>query len=152
MRAEVRQAIVDDLRAGKSQYSTAKRHGINQGTVSKIAKAEGIDGIYAPPKNAARARHARAVYDLEQRMGLSDRAFEVLESELGNTPLKDWSISYAVLVDKRRLEEGKATERHEHVDSARDDVTRRVDELAARRRTRGLVRESDQSASEGVGA
>lgn len=135
MKAETRAAIVADLRAGKSQYRIAKDHGVSQGTVSKIAKAEGISGIYSAPKNAAAAR---ITYDLERRLALSDKFFEHLEAALDGHPgnVKDWAIAYAVLVDKRRLEEGKATERHEFTDSDREYVTGRVDELAARRRAR----------------
>ena len=152
MPAETRRAIVEDLRAGKSQYGTAKRHGVNQGTVSKIAKAEGIDGIYAAPKKAVQTKQT---FDMERRLEINDRIFARVAGEIDTATIDELNkltMTYAVLTDKRRLEEGKATDRHEHIDSARDDVARRVDELTARRGARGVVRESDGTPSEATGS
>jgi len=148
--AETRAAIVADLRAGKSQNATARLHGVSQPTVFKIARAEGIAAINAAPKNAA---PARTIYSLEARLALSDEAFAVLAEDLRKrqTPLKDWAVAYAILTDKRRLEEGQATERHEFTDSDRGLVFGRVDELAARRRAR-LAAETDAGARPAAGS
>ena len=134
--ADVRAAIVVDLRAGQSQYRTAKDHGVSAKTVSLIAKAEGIPvGNVSSVKNAATAR---TVYNLEARQAFSDQLFEQLKLDIKNgVPTKDVIMGFAILTDKRRLEEGQATERHEYNDrSDREFVTGRVDELAARRRSR----------------
>lgn len=141
MRAEVRAAIVDDLRAGKSQTSTAKRHKVSPATVNGIAKAEGIAPNIRPPKIAILTRKA---YTLEARLELIDRFFARLDSGLDSAmdgDLKDMALTLAVLIDKRRLEEGKATDRHEFIDDDRELIARRMDELAARRRAKEVAGE-----------
>lgn len=150
MPAETRRAIVDDLRAGKSHNTIAKDRGVNQSTVSRIALAEGIPSINAAPKKAIAAK---ATYDQERRQEFSDQLFDQLKTDVKNgVSTKDVIMGFAILTDKRRLEEGKATERHEHSDTDRGAVTRRMDELAARRGARGVVRESDRTPSEVTGS
>lgn len=147
MAAEVRAAIVEDLRAGKSQNATARTHKVSPATVNGVAKAEGIPANIQAPRNAAAGRK---VYNLEARLELSDKFFALIDRHLdgaGLIVLKDLAVTFAVLTDKRRLEEGKATERHEFTDDDREYVAGRIDELAARRRTR-LAEDADAETGE----
>lgn len=64
---------------------------------------------------------ANATYGLERRRMLLDKGFAKAEAMLTviDEPrdLKDWVMSVAVLVDKRRLEDGDVTDRSEQVSS-----------------------------------
>jgi len=66
---------------------------------------------------------------------------------LTSRDLKDLAITFGVLTDKRRLDDGEATERQEvDVAAARAAVAGRLDELAARRRQRdGDTPQSDSA-------
>lgn len=144
---EQRESIVDLLRLGHSQNAIARQFKINPSTVNRIAKAEGLGGNIAATKNAIAAK---AVYDLARRLELSDKFFGLVERALDEDrwlDLKDLALTFAVLVDKRRLEEGKATEIHADTDSDREFIASRVDELAARRRAR-LAETANASAGE----
>jgi hypothetical protein len=69
---------------------------------------------------SARARIAQVEYSQERRRALSDLLFTRVEDVAQNTvdagELKDLALTFGILTDKRRLEEGKATERHENLD------------------------------------
>lgn len=110
--AATRAAIVEDLKAGKSHNGIAKAQGVHQSTVSRVALAEGIPSVNAAPKKALTAK---VTYDLERRQQFSDQLFEQLKLDLKRgVPTKDVIMGFAILTDKRRLEEGRATERHDH--------------------------------------
>lgn len=120
--AAERQSIIQGLLAGKSQGQIAREVGCSVSTVSRLAKAEGIDCNVAATKKATEVRDT---FNAERRIALSDKAFRALERQLdeggvgthlGSISFKDWAVVYGVLTDKRRLEEGEATERHEHSD------------------------------------
>lgn len=75
---------------------------------------------------------------------LADARIKLLNAMIEPDALKkaslgEKSIAFGVVTDKHQLLTGEATERHEHRDTtqARDALTRRVDELAERRRARG---------------
>lgn len=61
------------------------------------------------------------------------------EDALKKASLHEKAVAFGVITDKHQLLTGEATERHEHRDTsaARDLLVSRVDELAARRRSRG---------------
>lgn len=69
--------------------------------------------------------------------------YRVLSVALDNKKLADASLQQVltgvgILVDKLQLLSGEATERYEHrdLDAAREELARRIDELAARRRAK----------------
>lgn len=136
--AEERERIVALLREGKSQTATAREAGRSPGLVNKIAREEGIVNIHAPKK----ANEARRDYAKDERVSLLNEGFEkaraLLSAEaFGTSALKDWSVAVGTLIDKRRLEDGEATERKENVDpSRRERIKGSLDEVARRRRER----------------
>jgi hypothetical protein len=134
---EQRHAILAALQTGESQNSVAKRLAVGVATVNRMAQANGLE--YSAPKkaNAARRDYAQA-----ERLALLNRAFDkASELMLGiekPAQLMNWAIAFGILTDKRRLEDGQSTGRQEvvNVDSARDKLAGRIDELASRRRTK----------------
>jgi predicted transcriptional regulator len=65
---------------------------------------------------------------------------EALKSpeKIAKASYQELSTSYGILTDKHQLITGQATERHEHrdIDTSRDQLARRIDELADRRRAK----------------
>lgn len=60
---------------------------------------------------------------------------------LAATTSKDAAVIVGILTDKHQLLSGEPTERHEHSDSPAERLSRRMDELAARRRAREMAQE-----------
>jgi hypothetical protein len=114
---ETRRAILATLRAGTSVGETAKLHRVSKGSVSNIARAAGLSLERSPVKNASQAR---VHYAQARRLELSDKLFgkieALLDRDLAPQQLQPLVMAFAVLTDKRRLEEGEVTERHAHRD------------------------------------
>ncbi len=130
--------ILATLNSGVSLGESAKRHGRSKGAVSNIAKRHGVTFERSRTKKAAKATRE---YAEAERLILSDELFEKLrglaESTLDSGDFRDLVVSFGILTDKRRLETGEATSRHESVDPERRRRMREsLDEVAARRRKR----------------
>lgn len=114
---ETRRAILATLRAGTSVGVTAKLYRVSKGSVSNIAGAAGLNLERSAVKTASQAR---VHYAQARRLELSDKLFgkveALLERELAPQQLQPLVMAFAVLTDKRRLEEGEVTERHAHRD------------------------------------
>lgn len=126
-------AILAGLRDGKSQNAVAREVGCGPATVNRVAKANGLE--YSAPKKASEARRD---YAAAERIALLNKVFAQAEEMLPTikTPhkLQALVISLGILIDKRRLEDGDATERTEvYGAGARERLASRLDELAARR-------------------
>jgi len=110
--AREKKDILHELSSGKSQNSVARSFGHSPSTVNRIAKEAGLE--YSGPKNA---NSARRTYAKAARLELSDRLFEKIEGliKLCDDPrqLRELATVFGILVDKRLLEEGKATQRLE---------------------------------------
>jgi hypothetical protein len=148
MTPEEREKIIALLRTGISENQAAKQVGRGQATVSRLARDAGIK----PRETAAKlANAAYADYATARRVGLINEFFEMARAMLPTVEspkqLQELSVALAILIDKRRLEDGEATNRSEFndSDSARAQLTARLDELAARRAARG-DRELDRGA------
>lgn len=128
--------IVADLQEGMPKTRAAKKYHHSQHTIANIAFKAGIDTV-----NVIHQRSSRLLgeYNAAERLELINRAFakasDLLEDV--NTPkdLGAWAQALGVLIEKRRLEDGEATQRvgSDLADQARERVIRRLDELAARR-------------------
>lgn len=133
---DVRARIVTLLGQGTGCNETARIVGCNAATVSRIAAAEGIDQQRCRTQKATMARQD---YDQARRVALLNTLFDkaVALAPDVDTPsqLQSLSLAVAVLIDKRRLEDGEATARTETNDAgaARERIARRLDELSARR-------------------
>lgn len=137
-------AILDALQTGESQNAVARRFGCSPATVNKVAKANGLNGQtewHSPAKRPLppEAEAAAADYCLERRMRLLNRVFDRAEEliETATTPnkLQALATAVAILIDKRRLEDGDVTARTEvNGGGARERLARSLDELASRRR------------------
>ncbi len=133
-----RARIVAFLRDGQTQGWTAKEVGRDKSTVSRVAKAEGIDSNVAATKKATDARRD---YTLAERLLLLnegfDKARDLLPTIKEPKDLQAWMIALATGIDKRRLEDGQATDRTESVDpERRKRLHGTLDELDALRRSR----------------
>ena len=136
-------AVLADLRSGRGVRATAAAHGCSPPTVSRIARAAGLDVTLQAAKKAAEARKDWAA---AERLDLLNRLFAKAESMLDGVGselhLQQLTMAVAVLIDKRRLEDGEATSRADVTHSgeeARGRIARRLDELAARRRADGAA-------------
>jgi hypothetical protein len=121
----------------------AARYGCSIGTVSNIARAAGVQ---LNVQSTKRASSARRDWAQAERLDLINRLFSKAESMLDQVGtelhLQQLTTAIAVMIDKRRLEDGEATSRTEVSpagDEARERIARRIDELAARRREKGAA-------------
>jgi hypothetical protein len=140
---EQRAAILADLRAGRPVRAIAADHGCNPSTVSRTAAAHGVACNVARTKKATAARKDWAQ---AARLELLNRLFAKADALLAGVDsplhLQQLATATAVLIDKRRLEDGDATARTEVASpaaDARERIAGRLDELAARRRTEGVA-------------
>lgn len=118
-----------------SKAEAARQCGVSRTTVFNYADASDEFDEARREKRVdiiARVAEARALY-LEH---LADPAI------VAATDAKDATVIFGILTDKHQLLSGEATERHEHIDSPADRLSRRMDELAARRRAKSLAGES----------
>lgn len=136
---EERERILAALRSGLSAGATARQCGRSQPTVSRIAAAAGINLNQSPTKKAVAARKDFAQAErLELLNTLFLKAGELSEKIKKPIELQQLATAVAIMIDKRRLEDGEATSRSEvHDDSTRSRLAGRLDELAARRAVRG---------------
>jgi len=127
-------AILEALQSGESQNSVARRLGCGPATVNRIAKRNGLE--YTAPKHAAEARRDYAFAERIQLVNkLFDKLSEMVEGPLTPNGLQALSISFGILTDKRRLEDGDVTARTEVTGGdARERIASKLDELATRRR------------------
>lgn len=117
---EDKQRIIEMVRSGMSRYAVAKATGWSRDTVSKIARAAGLDADTASTEAGTRAmqRYAKA-----ERIELINHGFDKVRAILSNIDgtarhakaLREAVTALGILIDKRRLEEGEATERTETV-------------------------------------
>lgn len=140
-----REQIIAMLKTGVSENKTAKHFGRGQATVSRIARDAGLD----PRVTAATIANATLHdYGIIRRVALINEFFTMTRAMLPTVEspkqLQELSVALAILIDKRRLEDGESTSRSEihDYDSARTTLAHRLDELAARR-ARRLDSESD---------
>lgn len=114
--------------------------GVSGRTVMRWADSQGLP-LGELSRDIAKTRAATEAtegYGLARRLELSNRLFsklgEVVETSIEPSGLKDLATAFGILTDKRRLEEGQATERTESsVTDLRSRVESRLDELAQRR-------------------
>ena len=109
---EERNRIVEALRAGRSVHSIAKEFGRAKGTVSRIAREEGIEFNVQQTKNAAAAR---SQFAKEGRIQLIEaglrKALEMLPHLRKPLELQQWWMAVAVGLDKRRQEDDDGSQR-----------------------------------------
>ncbi len=110
-----RQRIIGLLESGMSVGETARQTGRSKAVVSVLGKRAGI--TVREQSQTEKARQAAQEYHRERRLALLDRAFQKAEELLPTITtareLRDWAIADGVFTDKRRLETGEATSRHE---------------------------------------
>jgi len=110
----VRERIIQALREGRSQYATAKQCGVTRSFVNRIAREEGIPATGARRSATKGATEARRSYTRERRLLVCDRLFALVEAMMAEcstaSELRQLVTAFAILVDKRRLEDG--SDRH----------------------------------------
>ncbi len=131
-----RREIADAVRAGGRRNEIARKFGRSPGAVSKIAAACGVEFDRVQTEKATRAAKD---YALAGRLELGNAMFDAVGEMLGSakTPqeLKDLATTFGILTDKRRLDDGEATNRTESVSpERRQRMKESLDEVAAQRR------------------
>ena len=135
---EERAAIEAALRGGQSGGATARQFGRSISTIVGIAKRAGIALDQSATNKAVAARRD---FDLANRLDLLNTLFTKAGELSGKIKkpieLQQLATAVAIMIDKRRLEDGEATSRAEvHDDSTRTQLAGRLDELAGRRAAR----------------
>ena len=131
--------ILADLRSGMGRNAVARKHGRAMGTVTAIAKRAGMTTDWAAPKKAMEAQRD---YAKAERLVVINEAFAAVRAAIphvdweGEKP-KDLIVALGILIDKRRLEDGEVTSRHDQTVSAPIDreLARLADELRTSART-----------------
>lgn len=114
-----RELMLEGLSQNKAAEQVGQEWGVSGRTVINWASAMGTPlSAFSHERAKTRAANEAAItYAQERRLALSDRFFSKLESllEMINDAgdAKDLATAYAILTDKRRLEEGQVTERTE---------------------------------------
>lgn len=115
------------MREGTSIYRLSVESGLSTAHFYRIAKAEGITFDESTTAHAKKMGAAHSTYAKERRIALNDRLFEAIQQsmdvledniEAGQLDARDLQalvISYGILTDKRRLEDGESTSRDENV-------------------------------------
>ncbi|MCL6640251.1 MAG: helix-turn-helix domain-containing protein [Candidatus Rokubacteria bacterium] len=127
--------IAERLQAGEPVRSVARSLGVHSSTVSRAARKLGVDVQRCATERATAAKmEFDAARRLEMINAFADKAAEMLPTVRRPIELQHLTTALAILIDKRRLEEGEATARTEVTShGAREELARRIDELAARR-------------------
>src|SRR5215213_336527 len=125
-----REQIIAALRDGQSLGTVARSFGRSKGTISRIAKQAGFDFDRSQTRKATAALRD---YTIARRVELLSEFFTVAQAMLVDLKspqeFQQLTTAFAILIDKRRLEDGEATSRsevHDH-DSARQQLTQRLD-------------------------
>ena len=132
---EQRKAIAQALREGIKPVDLAKEYDVSKNTIFTIAKENQIDMLQEATK---KAKAVQSVYDKAKRGQLLDKFFDKIDDQLDKdldaNDLRNLSIAIGTVIDKRRLEDGEATQRTEvSSNDARERFVRRIDQLAERR-------------------
>lgn len=97
-------AICEALNAGMSQNRVAKAFDRSPSTINRIASENGLE--YSALKKAHEARQFYASSDRIKLIGEGlDKARNLLPEIDNPRDLKDWFLSVAIGIDKRRLED-----------------------------------------------
>jgi hypothetical protein len=131
--------VEDGYSATRAAESVAEDLGSTGRTVMRWAEAQGI-GLGELSRDIHKTRaatEATIYYGQERRLELSNQLFARVKSMTDGVKaaneMKDLATAFAILTDKRRLEEGKSTERHEvAVVDARERLLNEVAERRAR--------------------
>ena len=113
-----RQKIVTLLREHEgNRYAVAKEVGRHPSTVGRVAREEGIESKSRNVAATKKATEARRAYAEERRLEIIGQGFDVAEKLLKACKdageFQKWSVGFGTLIDKARLETGKATARNE---------------------------------------
>jgi transcriptional regulator with XRE-family HTH domain len=136
---ETREHVVVLLREQRSYRDIVEQTGVALGTISKIARDEGIESPGAAQTEAA--ANATRIAWAQRRTALVDAlgeaAAELLEKTrtAGARDAQAFMTAVAIGVDKAQLLSGGVTSRHEQLDAQRrrDRILAMQDELAERR-------------------
>ena len=131
-----RKKIIRLLKENKSHGEIAKEVKRSKDTIRRIANQTGLNRSNGAVKKAGQARRD---YALAERVSLLNELFDKARAMLPHVEdakeLQALTIAIATAIDKRRLEDGEATNRSETVDSERRQKMREsLDEVAQRRR------------------
>jgi hypothetical protein len=131
--------VEDGHSVRRASQSVADDLGVSDRTVMNWAKAIGLPlgDLSREIHKTKAATEATIHYGQERRLELSNLLFARVKTMTDEVKaaneMKDLATAFAILTDKRRLEEGKSTERHEvAVTDARERLLHEVAERRAR--------------------
>ena len=98
--------VIEYLKEGLTTREVAKKVGISNGWVSKIASSRGYDISTERTRKAAKCK---SLYNRPERIKVIadgiDKLVAMLPEITKAKDMRDWSVSLAILMDKRRLED-----------------------------------------------
>ena len=98
--------IIDYLKDGLTTREVAEKVGVSNGTVSNVASARGYD---ISTERIRKAAKCKSLYNRPQRIKVIadgiDKLVAMLPEITKAKDMRDWSVSLAILMDKRRLED-----------------------------------------------
>lgn len=116
--------VEDGYSANAAAASVGEDLGVSGRTVMNWAKHLGLP-LGELSRDIAKTRAATAAtiyYGQDRRLELSNELFGRIKELAGAVKaaneMRDLATAFAILTDKRRLEEGRSTERHETIDPA----------------------------------
>ena len=98
--------IIGYLKDGLTTREVAEKVGVSSGTVSNVANARGYDISTERTRKAAKCK---SLYNRPERIKVIadgiDKLVAMLPDITKAKDMRDWSVSLAILMDKRRLED-----------------------------------------------
>ena len=98
--------IIDYLKDGLTTREVGERVGVSCATVSNVASARGLDISTERTRKAAKCK---SLYTRPDRIKVIadgiDKLVAMLPEITKAKDMRDWSVSLAILMDKRRLED-----------------------------------------------
>ena len=144
---EAAQLIRGGMGRGAAYQQVADKYGVKPRAIRQWIQNAGIK-LPAPGAGNPKLQD----FNDERRLKAGNRLADVLEARIGqienliaagkqvpSREIRELTIAFGVLTDKRRLEDGEATDRTEQsVVPAREIVEAKILDLAERRKQRGL--------------
>jgi IS30 family transposase len=107
-------SIREMLGNGESHNSIAKKVGRAQGTISAFAQREGINPAYRAPQTAIERRREFALEERIEATGeLMEKVLEIARDAKSGREIKECSVAWGVLCDKKAVMEGLPSARTE---------------------------------------
>ncbi|MEV1202799.1 hypothetical protein [Microbispora rosea] len=103
---DLRAAILDDIRAGKTRNEISRDRGVSPSTVSRLATANGLSFDRSMTKAATEAAQADAASDratlATESLAAARAALRRAVEALPEASARDAAVAYGIMIDKHR--------------------------------------------------